>query len=216
MKLEEIIFNLLGMNRRRRVKVTSDGWEGEILIRGSRIVHSSVNLETGERIEGMDALKFILDNQSDIRVIDFLPFSEDRETVSVSQMELLSFLSPGFSEAFSGVDRFELEEGTVPSRIYDVCKKYFDRGNIKFVITEKSEEEEVQKTFKSLISQVRGTLCESGEMVLSFSDVFFLVFFCKEKFTVVALDSVELANFKLYEPQIMGEILSVLTDSSEG
>jgi len=212
MKLEEIIFNLLGMNRRRRVKVTSDGWEGEILIRGSRIVHSSVNLETG----GMDALKFILDNQSDIRVIDFLPFSEDKETFSVSQMELLSFLSSDFSEAFSGVDRFELEEGTVPSRIYDVCKKYFDRGNIKFVITEKSEEEEVQKTFKSLISQVRGTLCERGEMVLSFSDVFFLVFFCKEKFTVVALDSVELANFKLYEPQIMGEILSVLTDSSEG
>ncbi len=216
MKLEEIIFNLLGMNRRRRVKVTSDGWEGEILIRGSRIVHSSVNLETGERIEGMDALKFILDNQSDIRVIDFLPFSEDKETFSVSQMELLSFLSSDFSEAFSGVDRFELEEGTVPSRIYDVCKKYFDRKNIKFVITEKSEEEEVQKTFKSLISQVRGTLCERGEMVLSFSDVFFLVFFYEEKFTVVALDSVELANFKLYEPQIMGEILSVLTDSSEG
>jgi hypothetical protein len=214
MKLEEMIFNLLGMSRKRKIKLTSDNWDGEILIKGSKIIHSSVNLASGEKIEGIEALRFIIENQDTVNVVDFLPFDNGKETLRINQMEFLSLLSPEFSKGFEDINQFELEEGTVPTKIYDVCKKYFDRRNIRFVITEKSEKDEVLKNLESLIYEVKENLCKKGEMVLSFAEMFFLIFFYEEKLTVVALDSKELPNFKLYEPQIMSEILEVLSEEA--
>jgi len=207
LKFRDVLFNLLGIHSKKRLLIEGKDWKAQVSVKGQYIIEA--HFENEEKLEGEEALKFLLTRENEIKTVNLLPLENEEEKMKISQMELFSLLPTDVS-VFPEEDTESTELGEIPvkieEKVKEVCLNYFNRNNIKMVITEESENSE---PFKELISNLNG--CKVKEAVITYSRDFILLVFKGSSFIAVIVDSEELPNFKLYEPQLVEELRNLLT-----
>lgn len=232
MTFQELLLNLMGTRTSRKLKVIADDWEGELLIKGDEIIR--VEVHNDEELFGMDALKFMLNEQENIDRIEFLPYQNAESNVRVGQMDLFLLIqeeSPDVQEEVSQ-EKFEeffvpelekkekaeedLEE--TPGRFLEVCKKYFKQENLKLVyckgrleFSSLNSPEDALSLIENLVQKVRNEdPCGVKKILLKFNRAFCLILISGGTFGAVAADIEEYPNYELDQPFIEDELSEAL------
>jgi hypothetical protein len=228
---QEVLFGLLSVHTKKTLLVKGEDWKGEVSIKGDCII--DVIVENDGILEGMEGLKFILDRENEIKSVDLMPLKVEKGRCQIGQMELFSLLSdkfelPGeelstdigdFSETIQAEENIMIEDKGTTSEIergiLRVSSEFFDQRNIKYIITNESNNSEIKVSIVNLIKETLAYKnCSEGEIVETFSKYFLLIVYSGEKFIALIIDSKELPDFKLNEPFIIGELRKLLTSQN--
>lgn len=227
MTLQELLLNLLGTHTRRKLKVVAKGWEGELLIKGDEIVMAEVH--DGVELAGMDALRFMFDDQKSIERIEFQPYENGESNIKVDQMDLFTLIEGGeetseFTPEEVALEwSLDLEEKVeakqTPGKFLEVCKKYFRLNNLKLVyckgnleFSSLSSPEEALNLIDNLVQKVKDEEpCAVQKLLIRFSKVFCLILISNGRFGAVAVDVDEYPNYELDQPFIDGELSEALS-----
>lgn len=228
MTLQELLLNLMGTHTRRKLKVVAKEWEGELLIKGDAIVMAEVH--DGIELAGMDALKFMFDDQKSIERIEFQPYENSESNVKVDQMALFALIEgeeetsesvpeeAALEESFNVEEKVEISQ--TPGRFLEVCRKYFRQDNLKLVYCKGNLEfssltspDEAISLIDSLVQKVKDEEpCAVQKLLVRFNRVFCLILISNGNFGAVAVDVEEYPNYELDQPFIDGELSEVLSD----
>ncbi len=225
MTFVELLINIIETRKNQLLKVIAWDWEGELLIKGNKIVRAEVE---EEELYGLEALKFMIENQSEIRRVEFRPFEEKEPNLNVGQMELFNLVVPR-EESEGEETETELEVESVEAKVepedekllLPICNKYFSEEGLKLIVVngkvELSREpntEEVLNLIEKLAKGEEETPCRVEKLLIRLEKLFCLILTKDKNYCAVVADIGELPNYELDEPAIDEELLSVLTSQN--
>ncbi len=225
MTFAELLINIIETRKNQLLKVIAWDWEGELLIKGNRIVRAEVE---EEELYGLEALKFMIENQSEIRRVEFHPFREKEPNLGIDQMELFNLVVPR-EEREGEENETELEVESMEPEVepegekllLPICEKYFSEKGIKLIVVngrvELSREldtEEVLNLLEKLAKGDEEAPCRIEKLLVRFDKLFCLILTTGKSYCAVVADIGELPNYELDEPAIDEELLSVLTSQN--
>ena len=228
MTFQELLLNLLGTYTSKKLRVVAKEWEGELLIKGDAIILAEVHDD--KEISGIDALKFMFEEQNNIDRIEFLPYENGKSNLRINQMDLFGLIhgeipsETGQEEVFEE-ETFKLEEREkkkpveIPRKFFEVCRKYFRQENLRLVyckgnleFSSLSSPEDVLNFIQNLIQKIKDEKpCNVRKLLIRFNRIFCLIFLSNENFGVLAADIEEYPNYELDQPFIDKELFEVLT-----
>ncbi len=209
MTFQELLFNLLGTYTNRRLKVIAKNWEGELLIKRDKVLRAEV-FSDSQNLSGIEAMNYIFNNQQEIERVEFLPFEDLKPNLQLGQMELFSMVHPE-----TGVTENEPEEEIFSGSLFETCKKFFKKENIKLVysngrleFTSVKDKEKLLQLVEEYIQQVKkDTPCDVKKVTVRFSKAFCLILLSGKNVGIVVADIEEFPNYELDQPFIDKELI---------
>jgi len=223
MTFPELLINILETRKNRSLRIVSSEWEGELLLKGNRIVRAAVEEEA---LYGLEALKFMIEHQDEIKRIEFRPFEEKEPNLDVDQMELFNLV---VLQEENEVEEPELEGESVELSVdpeeekllLPICEKYFSEKGLKLIavngkveLSRELNTEEVLNLIEKLAKSDEEAPCRVEKLLVRFDKLFCLILTTGKNYCAVVADIEELPNYELDEPAIDEELLSVLTSQN--
>ncbi|ADY74130.1 hypothetical protein Dester_1503 [Desulfurobacterium thermolithotrophum DSM 11699] len=213
MSFKELLLNLLGTKSKWSIVVEIGDRQGIIHIHGGKIIKAKIEGE--ENLSGIEAIKFLISRENEIKDVNLLPFDKLIEKeINIDQMEFFSLIS-GSTEKSSENRKLKInQEETINELekeipILKLLEKYFHKENIQLIYSSQGsifsnleESKEIKNIVQAYLEIFRNSL-QYENIIFHFSNSFGIFLIKKEKFLLILIDNSELSNFGLDEPEIL-------------